>query len=148
MGKIFVTKQADFQPAKNKTLRALLTEADFAGLTYDELVLYNWGTKERSEVNRALVELVGCSQVADDPQDSKLDPALGTKKTILIPRPYTCALTADQLNPVCSTMLITPMPLRCSRITCLRRSCNTSRDCVLASSLSMSIQTTDHVKSP
>ena len=98
MGKIFVTKQADFQPAKNKTLRALLTEADFAGLTYDELVLYNWGTKERSEVNRALVELVGCSQVADDPQDSKLDPALGTKKTILIPKPYTCALTADQLK--------------------------------------------------
>ena len=44
---------------------------------------------------------------------------------------------AVQLKPVCSTICITPTPLRCMRMTCLRRSCSTSRDCLRASSFCM-----------
>ena len=46
-----------------------------------------------------------------------------------------CAvLAAVRLRPICSTICITPTPLRCMRTTCLRHSCSTSRDCLRVSS--------------
>jgi hypothetical protein len=46
-------------------------------ITLEEVALFNWGTKESKEVVRALVELVGCKEVDDDPAKCKMDPARG-----------------------------------------------------------------------
>jgi hypothetical protein len=46
--------------------------------TLEDIGLYNWGTKDKAEINRALVELVGCQKVdAADPAQSVLDPTRG-----------------------------------------------------------------------
>src|SRR6185503_7941076 len=58
------------------------------GASLDDVGLYNWGTKDPHEINRALVELVGCRKVADDPLQSELDPALGTGGAIYLPEPW------------------------------------------------------------
>jgi hypothetical protein len=42
-------------------------------ITLEEVALFNWGTKEAKEVVRALVELVGCKTVDDDPAKCKMD---------------------------------------------------------------------------
>src|SRR5690242_11664683 len=84
MSKVFLKRSEDNKcsVAKDRTLRRLL-EVD--KLELDEVALFNWGTKDPKEINRALVELVGCNTVNDDPLDSVLDPALGTTKIIYKP---------------------------------------------------------------
>ena len=75
-------------PTKGHTLRQFLTAEGLDG-KLDDVGLYNWGTKDPAEINRALVELVGCSAVKPDPLDSVLDPGLGAKKVIHVPTPWT-----------------------------------------------------------
>ena len=72
MSPVFETKSdlTKLTPATGQKLGDLLGAA-----TLDEFGLFNWGTKEKPEINRALVELVGCRKVDPaDPSKSELDP--------------------------------------------------------------------------
>ncbi|HYR28129.1 MAG TPA: hypothetical protein VEU30_06655, partial [Thermoanaerobaculia bacterium] len=51
----------------------------------DDVALCNWGTKVAAEVNRMLVERLGCYEADADPLKSKLDPAFALVKTIVKP---------------------------------------------------------------
>ena len=111
MGKVFLKPQeaTSFKLPAGQTLKGL-TLADllnnepykgqFAGLTYEDIALFNWGTTVKEEVNRALIELVGCSDVdpPNDPRNSKLDPARGTGQPILIPKLYAPRVPSDKLE--------------------------------------------------
>lgn len=55
-------------------------------LTWQLLAVLNWGTDDPIEVNRALIEIVGCAELREDPSQTVLDPARGTNPQILIPR--------------------------------------------------------------
>ncbi|HEY3820371.1 MAG TPA: hypothetical protein VGL81_24570 [Polyangiaceae bacterium] len=78
-------------PAKGDTLASICaSDKCEPGTTWQRIALYNWGTVDPNEVNRALVELVGCSKVDDaNPEKSLLDPDLGTTKAIYIPKTWT-----------------------------------------------------------
>lgn len=91
-----------------KTFGEFLTELGVDG-NYDDVVMYNWGTNVPAEVNRALVELVGCSAVDPDPRRSTLDPALGTTKAIHVPVPW----SAPTGLPLGTTHVVTAAP-RCA----------------------------------
>ena len=54
----------------------------------DDVALYNWGTKQPREINRMLVERLGCTKVDDDPLKSALDPAFALVKFIHKPEPW------------------------------------------------------------
>ncbi|MGA2329965.1 MAG: hypothetical protein ABSH05_27285 [Bryobacteraceae bacterium] len=63
------------------------------GLTdWNDLALYNWGTDVNDEVNRALLECIGCSEVKDDPAKTVLAPPQGETREILIPK---CCASAE-----------------------------------------------------
>lgn len=93
MGRIFV-RRADavaYTVLKDDTLTIILEKAKVhvADLTLSELEIYNWATDEAREVNRALIELIGCSEVNVDPALSKLDPAFGpneVEKKVYLPK--------------------------------------------------------------
>ena len=91
MSKIFV-KRDDLpasnkvSPASGKTLSEIL--APHPNVTAQEAQLYNWGTTDKKEVNRALFELIGCQEEKEDPLQSVLDSALGTTKIVYIPEPW------------------------------------------------------------
>jgi len=54
--------------------------ADLIGsVPLEDVGRYNWGTPEKEEISRALIELVGCRSVNADPLQSKLDPAPGAE---------------------------------------------------------------------
>lgn len=55
-------------------------------LTWQLIAVLNWGTDDPVEVNRALVEIVGCAELHEDPSQTVLDPARGTNPQILVPR--------------------------------------------------------------
>lgn len=80
--------------APGQTLGALLTANQLAD-KLDIVALYNWGTKIPAEINRALVELVGCSRIDVDPLKSKLDPRLGGGE-IYKPVPWTPKLAVEK----------------------------------------------------
>ncbi|MFP2905292.1 hypothetical protein ACLESD_09590 [Pyxidicoccus sp. 3LFB2] len=84
---------------RGQTLRQLLLANGLEG-KLDTVALYNWGTKDRAEIHRALVELVGCSSVADDPLDSVLDPARGTKQSMHKPEPWVPVLAVEKVHTV------------------------------------------------
>jgi len=68
------------------TLASIVSRTCEPGVTWKDLARYNWGTDDPAEVNRALIEIVGCRKPEDDPSRSVLDPALGTNRRILVPR--------------------------------------------------------------
>ena len=69
---------------KGSTLKGLAP-----GVSLDDVGRYNWGTKDKHEINRALVELVGCDEVNEgDPLASKLNPELGTRGDVHKPVPW------------------------------------------------------------
>lgn len=76
---------------KGKKLRDLLSDNGLDG-KLDLVAQYNWGTKVPAEINRALIELVGCESLADDPLDSVLDPGRGTGGPICKPEQWTAEL--------------------------------------------------------
>jgi hypothetical protein len=90
----------DVRPTKGQTLDQFL-QANELGGKLDLVALFNWGTKDKAQINRALVELVGCSSVhATDPLQSVLDPDLGTTKIIRKPTPWAPALEIGKLHTV------------------------------------------------
>jgi hypothetical protein len=84
---------------KGQTLGQLLQANGLDG-KLDTVGLYNWGTKDHAEINRALVELVGCASIADDPLDSVLDPTRGTKQSIHKPVPWAPELAVEKVHTV------------------------------------------------
>jgi hypothetical protein len=72
---------------KEQTLGEFLQENGLGG-QLEKVALYNWGTKEAKEINRALIELVGCKEAKDDPLQSILDPALGTTPALYKPEAW------------------------------------------------------------
>jgi hypothetical protein len=96
MGRIFIkredAKNSSFHtPVLNDKLETILAKCE-AGITWQELAIYNWGTDDPKEVNRALIETVGVRTVDDaDPSKSVLDPALGPDGAagkILLPKTW------------------------------------------------------------
>ncbi|HYO69942.1 MAG TPA: hypothetical protein VEU33_28085, partial [Archangium sp.] len=97
-------KQSDenkLTPSKGQTLGEFLDEHELTN-KLNEVALYNWGTMDAREINRALVELVGCAEVKDDPLQSVLDPDLGVTRTLYKPVPWTpgVALASDKVHTV------------------------------------------------
>jgi hypothetical protein len=86
---------------KDKTLGALLTENGLDG-KLDLVAQYNWGTKDKAEINRALFELVGCKTIDEnDPLNSVLDPDRGTGGAILKPELWSASEVAfDKVHTV------------------------------------------------
>ncbi len=82
MGRVFVA-QADaveYTEFNGKTFADVVTAArqHVPDMGWQELALYNWGTKEPREVNRALIELIGCGAVDDtNPTATTFLPAAG-----------------------------------------------------------------------
>lgn len=74
-------------PTKGQTLRQFLAAHGLTG-KLDEVALANWATKDPAEINRALIEIVGCEDVKPDPLDSVLDPALGALGAIFLPQEW------------------------------------------------------------
>ena len=108
MGRVFVahSEAVEYSDFGGKKFADALTAAKrhVADLTWQELALYNWGTKEPAEVNRALIELIGCGKVDDaDPTKSEFAPAAGPggSPKILLPKLWkTANLAADKLYTV------------------------------------------------
>ena len=93
MARIFV-KYADatsYTPADDKTFGEVVAE-QCPDVTWRELALYNWGTDVNEEVNRALIELYGCSVIDEaDCLNTKFNAtfaAAGVPRTMYIPKPW------------------------------------------------------------
>ncbi len=91
MGRVFLP-QADatqYTPAAGETLQGIISnkcEKVDPPITCDEVALFNWGTSEKPEVLRALLELVGCRKIDPDPYKCELDPAKGLKGKLYLPK--------------------------------------------------------------
>jgi len=99
---IFKQRSKDNEIAvTKKTLGAFLDEHGLTG-KLNEFALYNFGTEEPREINRALVELLGCAEVKDNPLQSMLDPNLGVIEFIHKPEPWVpeAPLALEQVHEV------------------------------------------------
>lgn len=67
-----------------QTLRDFLAANGLAG-KLEQVARYNWGTKEPVEINRMLIERLGCQKAEADPLDSELDPAFALDKIVFAP---------------------------------------------------------------
>jgi len=103
MARVFVKREqaAKYSVAKGDTLAGIVAKKCEPGVSWQELARYNWATEVPEEVNRALIEIVGCSKVDPDPSKSVLDPALGTNAQILIPKIFKQGgLATDQTHTI------------------------------------------------
>jgi hypothetical protein len=89
-------------PAEDDTLETIAaSDKCEPGTTWQHLALYNWGTTDPHEVNRALIELVGCKKVdALNAEKSLLDPKLGTTQALHVPKswPLPAALAVEKTH--------------------------------------------------
>lgn len=91
------TKAEKYKPTRGDTLANIAAthpKCTANGVTWQELALFNWATVEPDEVNRALIEIVGCALdgVNGDPSATVMDPAFGPDggdKEVLIPVVWT-----------------------------------------------------------
>jgi hypothetical protein len=96
MSRVFEANPADkYAPKKGDTLEAVATshkDCKPDKITWQEIALYNWGTREAREVNRALIEILGCPLTGVNwtrPEKTLIDPAYapaGGDKTLRIPK--------------------------------------------------------------
>lgn len=77
-------------PVKGDTLASIAASGKCdPNTSWQHLALYNWGTTDAFEVNRALIELVGCSKVDEvNPENSLIYPDLGTTKVLHAPKAW------------------------------------------------------------
>lgn len=104
MGRIF-EKAADYTDFSNKTFGDALqaAKAHTPDLTWQELAQFNWATKEGREVNRQLVERIGCKTVDDaDPAKTAFDTDRGPggAPTIALPKLVKVALEGGKTHTV------------------------------------------------
>jgi len=108
MGRLFQARKdaIKHKPAAGKTFSEIVaehsnTEAAEPPLTNDEVALFNWGTKEKEEVLRAIREVIGVKDENDDPYSCKLDPTLGADGEFLLPKVWKPKdLTLDKTHKV------------------------------------------------
>jgi hypothetical protein len=98
MVKLLITDKT-YTPKKDETLEAIV-KAECPDITWNQLALFNWGTEEAVEVNRALFEIVGCSKIETDPSKTVLDPDRGTTKDITIPKLWSGEAEFDKLTTI------------------------------------------------
>src|SRR5437879_200134 len=72
--------------SKGDTLQKLATDAGLPD--WKALALFNWGTVEPAEVNRALFETVGWEKAEADPGATVLVPHPDADRELLIPKPW------------------------------------------------------------
>jgi hypothetical protein len=84
-----------YTPNKNDTLRDIAANHPSCTpdtITWQELAMFNWGTVDPREVNRGLIEILGCPLDGVDwanPEETKIDPAFAPDsgdKQLLIPK--------------------------------------------------------------
>jgi hypothetical protein len=97
MGRIF-TKADDFPAIEGKSFNDAVEAAtsEAPGITWEELALFNWATKDPREVNRALIESIGCKTIdANNPANTTFDPKFGpgTVLPIRLPKLWSEALS-------------------------------------------------------
>lgn len=64
------------------------------GVTWRDIALYNWGTDDPDEIQRALLETIGCSKLDPDfPAKTILKPVAGAPAELLVPSPWTAPTT-------------------------------------------------------
>jgi hypothetical protein len=76
MGRIF-QKDFDYPVDNNKKFSSVVDEAKShaANITWQELAQFNWATSDPREVNRALVETIGCRKIDEkDPSNTEFEP--------------------------------------------------------------------------
>src|SRR6476659_2394175 len=87
-----------YTPVKDDTLESIAGSHPACTpdkITWQELAMFNWATLEPREVNRALIEILGCpldGVDATNPEKTKLDPAFAPgsgEKQLLIPKLWT-----------------------------------------------------------
>src|SRR6185436_15856074 len=90
MGRVFKPKTDEYTPVAGDTFESIVDtkcEAAEPKITWEEVALFNWGTKEPKEVARALVELLGVRKWDDpDPNKWELDPTRGAGKKVFLPK--------------------------------------------------------------
>jgi hypothetical protein len=88
MARAFVRREQapKYQVQKGDTLANIIASKCEPEVAWREFALYNWGTAESAEVNRILLEVVGCGEPNADPSLTPLDPSRGAKSEILIPK--------------------------------------------------------------
>jgi len=70
----------------DQTLKDIAETVCDPPITWQELALFNWGTDVPDEVNREIVEVIGCDAGSDaNPETVLLKPARGTNAKILLP---------------------------------------------------------------
>jgi hypothetical protein len=101
MGHVFEARGRPYEPKPGETLAQIAEKECEPGVGWRELALFNWGTDKPEEVNRALIEIVGCSLIKEDPSQSVLDPKLGILGRLLIPKIFKCSgLSTDQTHTI------------------------------------------------
>lgn len=119
MARAFVQREqaAKYTVAKGDTLARIVAGKCEPGVSWQELARYNWATEVPEEVNRALIEIVGCSRVDPDPSKSLLDPALGTNPQILIPKIFKqSGLATDQTHTITVRKRLPAPAIRITRL--------------------------------
>ncbi|MBS1855727.1 MAG: peptidoglycan-binding protein [Acidobacteria bacterium] len=91
MGRVFLPRYTatDYAPKAGETLAEIVAakcQKVDPPITCEEVALFNWGTMEPPEVLRAVVELVGCRKVVEDPFLCELDPSKGLQGKIRLPK--------------------------------------------------------------
>jgi hypothetical protein len=111
MTKMFDRRQAaaPHTVTDGQTLKQVAETVCNPPITWEELALFNWGTKEPDEVNREIVEVIGCDAGDEaNPETVALKPSRGTNDRILLPKILTRArldvrkthtITAKRLLP-------------------------------------------------
>jgi hypothetical protein len=88
------------RPRKGQTLRDLLEENGLGG-QLDEVALFNWGSKDKAHINRALIELLGCAKLDEtEPLNSVLDPDRGLYQALHKPVRWAPALALGKTHMV------------------------------------------------
>lgn len=88
MPPVFDSRQAatPYRVSAGETLGKIVASRCPQGVTWRDVARFNWGTDDPIEVNRALIEMVGCARLQEDPSQTVLDPSRGTNPQILVPR--------------------------------------------------------------
>ena len=91
-----------------------------AGLTWEDVAEFNWGTREHLEVNRMLAETVGCNRPVDagNAGNTVLNPAKGLPgQQLAIPEPWTAPnLASDKTHRITVKRVLPPPAVSITRL--------------------------------
>ncbi len=88
MSKLFKKREKTYSPQQGDTLSQIAGKECQDNITWEDLALLNWGTKDSAQVTRILIEIIGCQEIdQDNPGNTVLDPAQGPEgdKQIFLP---------------------------------------------------------------